>query len=103
MIWNLLWINILITLIFLSGFVENIDEMIQKKWKFHHLPKPFSCNLCSVVWASVLYILITGNLTIFNLMLCVLNGHLTEIVGPLITLIKNILLKIIEVVLKVIG
>lgn len=102
MILNLLWINILITLIFLSGFIGSVDDWIQKKFKFHHLPKPFSCNLCSVVWASVIYVLVTGNLSIFTLMLCVLNGHLTEITAPLITLIKNILHKLIEVIDKLI-
>lgn len=103
MILNLIWINILITLIFLSGFVDSVDAAIYKHFKPYHLGKPFSCNLCSVVWASVLYVLVVGKLSLFTLMLCVLNGYLTDITSPLITLIKNALLKIIEVIMKQIG
>ena len=101
MILNLLWINLLITLIFLSGFVDSVDAFVYQHFKPYHLGKPFSCNLCSVVWASVIYVLIIRELSLFTLMLCVLNGHLTEITAPLITLIKNALLKILEVILKV--
>lgn len=102
MILNLLWINILITLIFLSGFIDSVDAFVYKHFKPYHLGKPFSCNLCSVVWASVIYVLVVGKLSLFTLMLCVLNGHLTEITSPLITLIKNGLLRIIEVMDKLI-
>lgn len=93
---NLLLINAIITMIFLSGFIDEIDAAINKKWKFYHLPKPFSCNLCSVFWASIIYIAIAGPFNLLTIALCLVNAHLTEITMPLITVVKNWLLKIVE-------
>ena len=102
MIIELLLINVIITLIFLSGFIDSIDEDISKRWKFYHLPKPFSCCLCSTFWASLIWVIATGQVSLLSIALCLINAHLTEIVSPLISLIKNALLKIIEVINKVI-
>ena len=96
MIIDLLFINIIITLIFLSGFIDSIDDAIQKRWKFHHLPKPFSCALCMTFWASLIWVIATGHLSLLSIALCLINAHLTEITTPLITVIKNWLLRIIE-------
>lgn len=97
MIIDLLIINLIVTLIFLSGFVDSIDEAINKRWKFHHLPKPFSCCLCSTFWASLIWVIVAGQVSLLSIALCLINGHLTEVTTPLITLIKNALLKIIEI------
>lgn len=99
MILNLLWINIIIVLIFLSGFIDSIDDAIQKRWKFHHLPKPFSCCLCSTFWASLIWVIATGQVSLLSIALCLINGHLTEVTTPLITTIKNWMLKIIEIMM----
>lgn len=96
MILQLILINIIITLIFLSGFVDSIDEAINKRWKFYHLPKPFSCCLCSTFWASLIWVIATGHLSLLSIALCLINAHLTEVTTPLITTIKNWLLRIIE-------
>lgn len=96
MILQLLWINIIIVLIFLSGFIDSIDEAISKRWKFYHLPKPFSCCLCSTFWASLIWVIATGHLSLFSIALCLINAYMTEVTTPLITVIKNWMLKIIE-------
>lgn len=102
MIIDLLIINLIVTLVFMSGFVDSIDEAISKRWKFHHLPKPFSCCLCSTFWVSLIWVIATGHLSLLSIALCLINAHLTEVMTPLITLLKNALLKIIELANKVI-
>ena len=96
MILQLLLINVIITLIFLSGFIDSIDEAISKRWKFHHLPKPFSCCLCSTFWASLIWVICTHQLTLVSLAICLTSAYLTEVTTPLITAIKNWMLKIIS-------
>lgn len=96
MIIDLLIINLIVTLVFLSGFVDSIDEAINRRWKFYHLPKPFSCCLCSTFYASLAYIIFAGQFNLLGILLCLVNAHLTEITTPLITMIKNWMLKIIE-------
>lgn len=100
---NLLLINIIMTLIHESGFIENVDDWISDKYKFHHLPYPVRCLLCSVNWLSIFYVLITGNLSLFTLFLCLLNAHLTEVVRPLFRFVMNVLLKIVELLNKLID
>lgn len=96
MIWNLLWIHLVVVLIFLSGFVDSVDGWISKTYRFHHLPKPFSCALCTTFWASLIWVIATGRFSLLSIVFCLANAHLTEITTPLITLVKNALLKIIE-------
>lgn len=101
MIWNLLFIGLIVALVYLSGFWDNLDGYISKKFRFHHLPHILTCALCQCWWLSLLYITLTGNLTLFNIVLCLINAHLTKIYIPLWTLIENLLLKIIELMNKI--
>lgn len=98
MILNLLWINLIVVLIFLSGFIDSVDGWISKTYKFHHLPKPFSCALCTTFWASLIWVIATGQFSLLSIVFCLANAHLTEITTPLITLVKNLLLKAIGLI-----
>ncbi len=96
---NLLWINLIVALVFLSGFWDVMDSELNKRVRFAHLPHILSCALCQCWWLSLLYVIIAGKLTLLNVMLCLVNAHLTEITIPLITLLKNVIEKIIEIIM----
>ena len=81
----------------MSGFVDEVDDWISKRVRFHHLPKPFSCALCMTFWTSLIYVIIAGQFSILSICLCLANAHLTEITTPLIQTVKNWVLKIIEI------
>lgn len=98
LITNLLLINLIMVLIHESGFITYMDDWINEKFPFHHLPYPILCCLCGVWWLSLLCIIITGNFTLLNIALCLLNAHLTKLVQPLYRLVENLLFKIIELV-----
>lgn len=97
---NLLFINIFVVLVHEAGFFETIDTMISARYKFHHLPYIFLCALCQTFWLSIIYIIITGQITLWTIALCLLNAHMTKITQPLYRLIENILLKVIELINK---
>lgn len=97
---NLLMINVIMTLIHESGFIENVDEWMSSKWKFHHLPYPVLCLLCGTWWISLLYIIIAGPFNLFTIALCLLNAHLTQITQPLFRLVMNVMYKMIELLNK---
>jgi hypothetical protein len=97
---NLLLINVIMTLIHESGFIENIDEWISNKYKFHHLPYPVRCLLCGCWWISLFYVIITGQLSLLTVALCLINAHLTSVVRPLYRLVENLMLKVIELLNK---
>ena len=101
MILNLIWIHLIVVLIFLSGFIDSVDEAISKRFRFHHLPKPFSCCLCSTFWTTIIYLIVTKELSLLTILFALASATLTEVTTPLITLIKNLFLKIIELMNKI--
>lgn len=102
-IFSLLLINLIMTLIHESGFILYVDEWINNKWKFYHLPYPIRCLLCGTWWLSLLYIIITGQLSLLNIALCLLNAHLTKITQPLFRFVENLLLKVIELLNRLVD
>ena len=95
-IYSLLIINMIMVLVHESGFIEKMDEMISTKWKFHHLPYPIRCLLCGTWWLSLLYIIITpGAFTLLNILLCLLNAHLTTITQGIWRTIRTAVLDVI--------
>ena len=95
-IFSLLLINAIMTLIHESGFISYVDDWINKKYPFHHLPYPILCLLCGTWWLSLLYIIIASPFNLLTIIFCLLNAHLTKITQPLYRLIENLLLKGIE-------
>lgn len=100
---NLLIISIIIALGYNSGFFDNVDEWINKKWKFFHLPYVIKCPFCATHWFCLLYIIIIGEFTFFNWLYILLLCNLGELIPPILATIKNGLLKIIELINRLIG
>ena len=97
---NLLFINIFVVLVHEAGFFVSLDDWINSKYKFHHLPYIFLCALCQTFWLSLLYVIITGQIALWTIALCVINAHMTKVTQPLYRLIENILLKVIYLINK---
>ena len=93
-------IHLIVILIFHSGFIDSIDNAIYRKWKPYHLPKPFSCALCSVFWSSVVLLCIVSNFTLITFTYALASAILTNVTVPLLKTIENYLLKIIEILNK---
>lgn len=97
---NLLLISTIITLIHNSGFFINLDNWIESKYKFHHLPHIFKCDNCQVFWFSVIYTLIFGKITLISVCFCILNYYTPNLILPIFNLIINLFNKIIEQINK---
>lgn len=96
MILQLLVISSIVALVYMSGFWNSLDEYINEKFKFYHLPHILECTLCQTFWLSLLYIIITGNLSIITIMLCLVNAHLNVVVIAIFRTVLNFILKIID-------
>ena len=97
---NLLFINLFVVLVHEAGFFEHLDDWVNSKFKFRHLPYIFLCALCQTFWLSLLYIIITGPIAIWTIALCVINAHMTKVTQPLYRLLENLMLKVIELLNK---
>lgn len=100
---NLLLINIILVLIHESGFITYVDDWINARWKFYHLPYPVLCLLCGTWWLSLLYIIIAGPFNLLTIALCLINAHLTQFTQPLFRLIMNVMLKVIELLNRLVD
>lgn len=96
-------INVIVALIWSTDFFPTVDEWISKKVRFHHLPKPFLCSLCGCWWLSLFYVIVSGNLSLFSIMLCIISAHLTDFTLALFGMIQNILFKTVEIINKVVD
>lgn len=96
-------INLIVVLIHESGFINYMDGWINKRYKFHHLPYPIRCALCTTNWISIFYVLITGQFSLLTLMLCLVNAHLTAVTQPLCRFVINALLKVVELLNRLID
>lgn len=96
MIVELLLISSVVMMIFESGWWDNMDEFVNKKFRFHHLPKIFVCQFCQTFWLSLLWLFFTYEISVLSVFLALLNANVGEILLPLFKLLKGALNKVIE-------
>lgn len=93
MVLDILMISIIICFIVdISGIIENIEWWLSK-WLGGKviIPKPFSCSLCLCFWIGIIWLLIHGQFTLFNLLFVCLFAALSEEITGLIMIIKQLL------------
>ena len=86
-----------------SGFVSNAEEILTKltKSKFKvHIPKPFSCALCSTFWIGLIYICVTDSFSFLNLALVCIAAASASLLSNSLVLIRELLNKLIEKLTK---
>ena len=104
MILQLLIITIIVSVIFLTGFPFEIDDIISKKWRFHHLPaKPFLCNTCAVFWSNIAYLLVSSQLSLISVLIALLLAYAAPTISNVIVLIKACVDKIIEAGMNIVD
>lgn len=68
---NLILIGFIVVFIIdYSGFIEEADKILTKLLKSKiplHIPKPFSCSLCSTFWLGLIYLLCVGKFNLLNI------------------------------------
>lgn len=86
---DLLLIAAILTGIFYSGFPYEFEEIVSKRLKIgkFKLPKPFGCPLCLTWWTCLIYIICTGNLTLFNVLACLLFALSTPVINSVYGLV----------------
>ena len=88
---------ITIYIVDLSGFTETLLKVISayKGRKITEL-KPFSCSLCMVWWVCLIFLLVTGNLTLPMVAFSALLSFLSVPLGQMMHLIRETILMVIN-------
>lgn len=95
---DLLWVaSIIIYIVDLSGFNETLLTFISHyAGKRVTSFKPFTCSLCMVWWAGLIYLLIVGAFTLPYIAMVALLSFLSVPLGQLLILIREALNKAID-------
>ena len=106
MILNILLIAIITVIVIdLSGFIQSLEYGLSKWLRIPnvHIPRPFSCSLCSTFWLSIIYIIIIGKLTILNVAMILLISYMTPIIKDILIFLKDMISQIITILYQVFG
>lgn len=63
------------------GFVEELNPIFRKITgsKIGSIGKPFSCSTCMTFWLSLLYIIIAGQFSFVNVLICMVAALTTSV------------------------
>lgn len=92
----------IVVLVFDSGFIDSMDKIVNKHFPLRHIPRPFSCVYCSSWWAQVILLLITGNFTLFYIMLALLFSKATTIIQNVINLAEALVNRLLAFLMNII-
>lgn len=106
MLLDLLFINALVVI--LIDLLDIPTTFVFKPiWKiFTKIPytgwgfKPLSCSLCTSFWLSVLYIIVTHQFTLLNILIVLLFAYFNFIISDVIIIVKECIHKINEIITK---
>lgn len=92
---------IMVFIIDLSGFIDEIETVLSKWLKGKvRIPKPFSCSLCMSWWTNLIYLLCVGKLTLPYMALIALFAFLTPVFAILFIWIRETLNSILNKALE---
>lgn len=96
---------IIVNIIDISGFIQETESMIARwlKVKSVHIPKPFSCSYCLCWWTGLIYLMVTGNLTLIYTAILLMICALTTTTADIVWLVKDIITKIINIISRIIN
>lgn len=85
-----------------SGAMEHLNKLVFKKLypgvKYNYWSIPLlGCSLCSTFWASILYVIITGQFSFGMLAYIALISAITPNISDFICLIRDVLIKLINI------
>lgn len=89
-----------------SGFIDEMDKTLTKVFRSKvplHIPKPFSCSLCSTFWAGVIYLLCVGQMGFIPLLILGVACALTPEILSIIYFVKDFVNLLFDTVEKFIG
>ena len=98
------WVIILDQLHFWEDLTSTIKSILTKgKFRNPINIKPFNCSTCMSFWTNLIYILIVGNFSIFMIGYILLLSWTTPMISSVLTLLKNAVIKFINILAEKIG
>ena len=81
------------------SFLTTKGKIVKTEYRIHLI----DCSLCQIWWSGIIYLLCTGNFTLPYLVCVCLLSAFAEILKNYILLLKDILIKITQLIYKLID
>lgn len=97
---------IVVFIIDYSGFIEEADKILTKALKSKyplHIPKPFSCSLCSTFWLGLIYLLCVGQFNLLNIAGVIVVSAFTPEILSIIYFAKDFINMVFDEIEKFLG
>lgn len=100
---------IVVFIVDISGAIDSLKsglKLILTKGKMKNSDyqlKPLDCSLCMTFWSGIIYLLITNNFTLPYLAFVCLLACFTGVIKTSILLVEDILIKITQLIYKLID
>lgn len=95
---------ILVNIIDLSGFIQEMEKILSKWLKGKaRIPKPFSCSYCMTHWIGLGYLLVSGNFNLLTYSILLMICFFTENIGDFERWMKDVFVKLQNLLYKMIG
>lgn len=92
---------LMVYIIDLSGFTESWKGWVSSRFGGRcRVGRPFDCSLCATWWLSLLYLIVTGNLSLPGVAGAGLVSYLTYPIGCLLSSLRDLLLKVCSLIDK---
>lgn len=79
----------------LSGFIQEMESLLSKKLHFKCvIPKPFSCSLCMGWWTNIIFLICTGQFSLFLLVYVAMISFFSKNISGFLRWISELLVKI---------
>lgn len=104
MVIDLILISIIVVFVIdLSGIIDHLKKLLWKLLKSEpyqpYIFKPFDCSLCMTWWISLIWLLITNQLSLITITVVCITSFLTPVIENLLILIKDILIILLNKIL----
>lgn len=97
--------TLMVMIIDISPLIKDMEEFLERYLRVNkaRVPKPFSCSLCMTFWSGLAYIILKGEPTLLNVTLTMLFAVLTPATGDLIYALRDLAIRIIRKLDKILD
>lgn len=91
---NLLLLSIAwVIIIDFTSIIQDAEHYIEKFLKIRkaEIPKPFSCSMCMIFWSGLIYLILTGQFTLFTLCTLLIICFFSTSIYNVLYLVKNLI------------
>lgn len=101
-LYNLILIAVCsVVVIDLSGFIDEAEQILSRRMGIKaHIPKPFSCSLCTTHWIGLIWLICSGRWTMGYYAITLILAFLTPVISDALITLKELMGRIVSLLMR---